>query len=60
MSGLWCSVRLARTYCAGSTGRSAGRVNTRVQERKSVKTQERKSARKASWKKRGDKCGGEM
>lgn len=23
----------ARTYCAGSTGRSAGRVNTRVQER---------------------------
>lgn len=32
--------------------------SARALKRENVKTQERKSARKASWKKRGDKCGG--
>lgn len=38
-------MRLARTYCAGSTGRSAGRVNTRVQECKSARALKRESTR---------------
>ena len=34
--------------------------SARALKRENARTQERKSARKASWKKRGDKCGGEM